>query len=86
MVVGGSTVGRGSTLKVGRGSTLMVGRWLTVGRGSTLLVGGGSLMLMGGGSTLHDTDGFNGRGPQGPPQLPWKRDNMIINHLTVFYK
>ena len=59
MVGGGSTLGRGSTLKVGRGSTLMVG--------------GGSLMLMGGGSTLHDTDGFNGRGPQGPPQLPWKK-------------
>ena len=85
MVVGGSTVGRGSTLKVGR-STLMVGGGSTVGRGSTLkggrgstlMVGGGSLMLMGGGSTLHDTDGFNGRGPQGPPQLPWKRDYMII--------
>ena len=76
----GRPTGVGALLRIGEstrcsGSTRM--GWLTWADGSTRV--GGSTSEVGstrvGGSTLQDTAGSGGRGPQGPPQLPWKLGN-----------
>ena len=58
--------------------------WLTWADGSTRV--GGSTSEVGstrvGGSTLQDTAGSGGRGPQGPPQLPWKLGNNNDNQVV----
>ena len=66
--------------------------WVTRADGSTRIGrstrAGGSTRACGssmaGGSTLQDTAGSSGRGPQGPPQLPWKSgSSMSVSILFV---